>query len=726
MSTTAADTAKGWLNASGQELAGWLKGDAPRLLFSLKICLAALLAMVLSMLLELDQPRTAMITVFVVMQPETGMVLAKSLYRIAATVVGTLAALVLVGAFAQQRELFLLGLALWIGICTAGAAFHRNFRSYGFVLAGYTAAMIGLPSAVQPDTFFTTAVTRLSEICLGIVCAGVVSDLIFPRPLAAAIYGNVESRYAAFISLVRASLSGSATAAQLEKMQLSLVSKVLALESLRSAAVLEDPELRARDRSLRKLNSEFMAAATTFYSFHQLMKRLTRDQTPAGELLQDIYRSLGGLVGAEAPGSAAAASRTARRIAALRVLLARRAREAELAFPAGEGGGAAPGSLQDFRTALHLLNRFLREMHGYTRSYAALGGEQRVLDPQEDVRFDLRTDPVVALVSGLRAFLALLVASYFWIASGWAGGASMVMNAGIVSALFAAAPDPPAAVRRMVTGFSAGLVAAVLFKFLVVPSLDTVLLLCVAMFPVLMLGAHLVSRPKQAAIGHGFLIFFSYITSPTNPMTFNATDAVNEGIATLIGIAVAGVVFATLAPVNGAWGRKRVLRQLRRQVEAACFEPVAGLRERFESGTRDLLHKQVVTAQPDDHQQRLLVGWFLSVLEIGHAVIQLRQVLHDVAAPAELEAAVKGAVSALAGLYRRPGREHREAALQQVALALRLATQTALLPAADDHSSVLYARLRTSLHLIQSALLDEEGVLMATTAVSAANPGEAI
>ena len=99
------------------------------------------------MRLDLPQPRTAMTTVFIVMQPQSGMVLAKSFYRICGTLVGLVVMLVAdQPVLAAARELFITATALWVGICTAGAARNRNFRSYGFVLAGYTAALIGIPA----------------------------------------------------------------------------------------------------------------------------------------------------------------------------------------------------------------------------------------------------------------------------------------------------------------------------------------------------------------------------------------------------------------------------------------------------------------------------------------------------------------------------------------------------------------------------------------------------
>ena len=106
------------------------------------------------MKLDLPQPRTAMTTVFIVMQPQSGMVFAKSFYRICGTLVGLVVMLALLGLFAQQPELFIVSTAIWVGICTAGAARNRNFRSYGFVLAGYTAALIGIPASQHPDGAF--------------------------------------------------------------------------------------------------------------------------------------------------------------------------------------------------------------------------------------------------------------------------------------------------------------------------------------------------------------------------------------------------------------------------------------------------------------------------------------------------------------------------------------------------------------------------------------------
>ena len=51
-----------------------------------------------------------MTTVFVLMQPLSGMVFAKSFYRVLGTAAGLVAALALGGLFAQQPELYMAGI----------------------------------------------------------------------------------------------------------------------------------------------------------------------------------------------------------------------------------------------------------------------------------------------------------------------------------------------------------------------------------------------------------------------------------------------------------------------------------------------------------------------------------------------------------------------------------------------------------------------------------------
>lgn len=252
----------------------WARSDGVTWVYIFKVLFAAFLTLWLAMRLELPQPRTAMITVFIVMQRQNGQVLAKSFYRFLGTLTGSAVMVALIALFAQDTELFLVSLAIWVGICSAGAARNRNFRAYGFVLAGYTAAMVGLPALAHPDGAFMAAMWRVLEISLGILCSTLVSVAILPQTASAAMRNALYLRFGVFAGFVAHGLRVGNESGAFEAGNVRFIAEAIGLEGLRSVTVFEDPHMRRRNGRLNRLNSEFMAITTRFNALHQLLERL--------------------------------------------------------------------------------------------------------------------------------------------------------------------------------------------------------------------------------------------------------------------------------------------------------------------------------------------------------------------------------------------------------------------------------------------------------------------
>ena len=154
-----------------------------------KTTASGLVALLVAFTFNLDQPYWALLTVFIVSQPQqSGQVLAKSFYRIIGTVIGAAVALILVALCAQERVLFFGGLALWVGFCTFGSQYARNWAAYSFVLSGYTVAIVGIPGALDAGNAFYTATGRVSEISLGIIVAATVSHVVLPNSLVPSLW----------------------------------------------------------------------------------------------------------------------------------------------------------------------------------------------------------------------------------------------------------------------------------------------------------------------------------------------------------------------------------------------------------------------------------------------------------------------------------------------------------------------------------------------------------
>ncbi|MDD4887403.1 MAG: FUSC family protein [Thiomonas sp.] len=669
-------------------------------LFVAKCLLAMYGGAWLAMRLNLEQPSTTMLTVAIVMHPQSGMVLAKGFYRALGTVAGSLAGLLLIAAFPQQRELFLLGLSLWITLCASGAVVYRNFMAYGFVLAGYTAAIVALPVVNNPLAGFQSAQMRVSEVLLGILVASVVSDGVFPQRLRVALRRSARAQVDHFFAFVRDSLSGGVPRSRMEAANLEFVRAAVQLENLRASVIFEDPEVRARSSHMRLLNHRYMAAATTFQSLHHLVNRLQRKgQAEIVSALTALYQPLQDALTlpARAPNSSD--------------MLAQRLDRYQHALPEqiAVQRNALPQQADplEFAAGAALLQRFAAELHDFARTEAALRGG--VIRPeQERVHFRRSNNWPDAGLTGLRTFLTMTVLSVFWIQSGWAFGATTMLLATVFSGLLAAAPNPVAAVLNTLYGFAAGIAVASFVVFRMLPMGDSFPWLVAATLPLLLPGPYLSTRPQFAGFGTGYTISVVLNLGLRQPMSYDPELFFNSALSQLAGLAAAAAAFMLLP---GQVNLQRQLRRLRQLVGTAASARLEGLAWQFESRSRDLVQQAVLHTPPGSAQARTLTAWSLAVQESGRTLIELRQDLAAGTLPDAARTLIDTAVHAISALYRTPDAPH----WQQADAAVKAA-----IAAMPD------GLVRNHLYQLHSALHDTESPLVGLTApIPAASPAHA-
>jgi uncharacterized membrane protein YccC len=704
-------SASAWCDA----LLDWARTDGLTWIYILKTVSAALLALGIAMKLELPQPHTAMMTVFIVMQPQSGMVLAKGFYRIAGTLVGSLVTIVLIALFAQQPTLFLFSVSIWVGICTFGAACSRNFRSYGFVLAGYTAALVGIPAAQHADGAFMAAVTRVTEVTLGIICAGTVSALVLPQHAGDTVRTVVRARYARFVEFVADTLAGRVDRAGAEQINARFVADVVGLEALRSFAVFEDPRTRMRSGRLSRLNTEFMIASTRFHSLHQLMNRIRANgQHEVIDAIKPYLREVSPLLlkkNGEPVRNAADAEHAAAQLQVFKEMLPRRIRETRAMLE------SRPGiALLDFDTAAELLYRFVDEMHAYTLTYASLTADLHERERTEE-RYVPRTNTTAAGVAGLRAAVVLLTLGAFWIATAWTSGGTAVLNAAATCALLALMPEPAKTASQMAGGTVFAAVAGLIAMFFVYPRIDGYVLLCAALVPFLLVGMLMATRPSWAGYGMGYCLFFSLLAGPDNLIHYDPSSFMNDALALIVSMLVTAVASAVLLPPASPWLRNRLLRNLLQQVAAACTDRLGHARQSLESGTRDLMHQANALATDRPDVQAQMLAWMFTVLEMGHAAIELRTELANLpddaryAPSAAWRRATQRMLEALGALFDTPTRERLVAAREATSTSIDAALQmldTVITSREDRHR---LQRTLTYLHFIRTALLDQRSPL---------------
>ncbi|WP_271105803.1 FUSC family protein [Pseudomonas tohonis] len=694
-----------------RELAHWARTEGLTWVFILKALLTAFIALWLAYRLELPQPGTVLVTVFIVMQPQSGQVLAKSFYRIIGTLLGLTVMVALIALFNQERVLFMLAVAIWIGLCTAGAARYRDFRGYACVLAGYTAVIIGLPATLHPEGAFMSALWRVLEITLGILCTGLVSALVLPQTSSADLRATLQARFRDFAAFACEGLAGRLDSERFEALNARFAAAAVGLENLRNATAFEDPHMRLRAGRLGRLNNEFMVLSTRFHALHQLLNRLAE---PAGgqrvrEALAPPLAEVAALLAAqrERLGSDAEAAEFAGRLAACRQELMQliRAGRGRLAVQQVDEAGAL-----DFDTAAELLFRFVDDLHGYALTLASLLDHRHA---REDWResFRPRANPLAAAVAGMRSSLLILALGTFWMATAWPAGETFTMTVGMISALASSSSNPKRLALQLTIGATGGALAGIFTTFWVLPWLDGFAMLCCALAPTFALGALLLSRSQWSGYGVGLLVWFCLLSLPANLTHYDPYRLFNEYLAVLLSMTLATLAAALILPPNRPWLWRRLEHDLRLCAVHTVSGRIRGLVSGFESGTRDLLAQAYAFSAGRPDVQRRLLRWMYAVQEVGHAVIELR--LEQARLPAlscyaesmPWRQAVRVMGRALIRLLIQPGEANRVRALQAVEQAIEAVRATPE-PCAPQFETSPLRRLQSYLHFIRTSLLD--------------------
>ncbi len=482
-------------------------------IFSLKTCGAAILALYLAFWLGLDQPKWALMSVFIVSQPDSGLVLAKSVFRMLGTAVGTLVTIALVFAFSQNGELFLASLAIWIGLCNFAARSVRHFAAYGFLLAGYTAAIIGIPAALNPAGAYAIILARCTEISLGILCAGLVSRLVLPRELLPNLVLRIcelarrVERFAAFAGTSPVDNEGLAIE------RIGLFKDFAAVEAMRSSACYESAEALLLDTAMR---GRIDAALHVIFVSVEVFT-FGAGNAPAPEPISHVVSP-----GADTKGAPF------------------------------ESGAAFAGIVRvESQRALEDALARLR--------YLEAGSLQESIVDAPRSRTALWSDPGYALLTGLRSALAIVITSAFWFITAWPHGPTAVIAAANACSLIGGMQRQTRVVLALVIALLVAAVPVFATEFYLLPAATDFLSLTVALAPFLLTCGFAMATQPIAVFPITYFVIGSNLS---NTMNYDSVTYLNNTLAIFFGFGITFLLFAVLLPESP----ERLFRRFRRHL----------------------------------------------------------------------------------------------------------------------------------------------------------------
>ena len=586
------------------------------IVFSLKTFAAAMLALVIALGMDLPRPYWAMATVYVTSQPLAGATNSKAFYRLLGTVIGASATVAIVPNFVAAPELLCLVIALWVGVCLYLSLLDGTPRGYVFMLAGYTVAFIGFPEVSEPASIFDTAVARVEEIALGIICASLISTIVLPRSVAAAVAARVDNWLSDARILSQSVLARRGTERTSREKRLHLAADAVEIDTLSSHLAYDGSVDFNASRGLRALHLHMLMLLPLLASIGDRIAALGDRLQPA---LTDLLDDVANWVAIEGHGHQPADKLHAA-IATLQPKL-------------DAGASWDQIMIASLMIRLRELVDLLHDCRTLRRAISAdddVSHVELTFRPETGAARVRHRDHGIALWSGLGATIAILVCCGFWIETGWPDGATAPMMAAAACCLFAAQDDPAPGISGFAWWSIVSLPVVAVYLFAVLPMVSNVEMLIVALAPSFLVFGVLLARPAKALAGLALAIMTATLLALQSTYSADFAGFANTGVSLVIGLATAAVMTRLTRSVGAEWSARRLIRQNWVTLASAAERRGRGDRAAF---VGVMLHRLglLVPRLAAIPENELLDVDNLGELRVGLNIVDLRRARHGLA-----------------------------------------------------------------------------------------------
>lgn len=555
-------------------------------LFSIKCFSAAMLAFGVANWVGLPRPFWAVMTSYIVASPLAAAVRSKAVFRLVGTVIGSIAAVIIVPTFVNSPELLTLALSAWVGLCLFGSLLDRTPRGYLFMLAGYTAALIGFPSVDTPLHIFDSAVARVEEIGLGIVSASLVHSLAFPASLRPAVMGLLGKA----VSDTRRWI------ADLVEIGPTPVLQQAVTGADRRTVAGDIAQLRVLSTHIPYDTSHLRWTAGAVHHVQDLVTALTPDVSAVEDRLEALHQHEGGLADdvrrmLRAAGDWLHAEGESTQLAKHHDLRAA-VQALHVATPADPWGQALRVSLatrmgaliDNWQSCLAARHAIEQGLSGRPPAYEAPPAPRAWF-------FKSHVDLGMALLSAMAAMAAIVLCCAFWVLSGWGSGSAAAMMAAIFCCLFSSMDDPAPAIRSFLTWTLLSMPISVVYVLFLLPLVTDMPSLVLVSAPFLVTAGAFVARPSTFGRALPLVLGVTGIWSLHDSGTLDLVSLANAMLGQVMGVLAAVWCTSMMRSVGADRMARRIQAATWQELDALSRSPLRRARQLGEVFTHRMLDR---------------------------------------------------------------------------------------------------------------------------------------
>ncbi|MBP2230089.1 putative membrane protein YccC [Azospirillum agricola] len=533
-----------------------MRADADAILFSMKSFAAAMLAYYIALRIGLSKPFWAIITVYIVSQTSVGASLSRGVYRFAGTMAGAVATVAIVPNCVNDPIACSAILACWIGLCLFFSLLDRTPRAYAFVLAGYTASLIGFPSVLDPGAVFETASVRVQEISIGILCAILMHRYVVPKRMTGQFTGKLSATLRDARRLAVDVLNGTPGENRRDRNQLA--ADLLVLQGLAIHLPYDAAPVTPRRETLQLVHdrlARLLPLATEIEDrIHALGAGADGAPDELGALLGDVEAWIATAGTAERNGSAAHLIGRARAI--------RKRFGADAATPGDRLAANLAGHLAEMIGLLQDCDRLVRTIGTVDRprEAASLHGPLRAKG------YVYHRDPWMAARAAMGAIVGILIGCAFWIGSAWPEGGTAVSILGVCCTLFANADTPAPNVVRYMVGSIYGVAISLAYSYIILPQITSFPVLVAVLAPAFLFAGSLQARLPTTFRALGITLTIPILSGLGTSYTGDFAASLNMVIALFAAVGFGALSMSLFQTVPVDTAINRLLHLSRRDV----------------------------------------------------------------------------------------------------------------------------------------------------------------
>jgi uncharacterized membrane protein YccC len=359
---------------------------------------------------------------------------------------------------------------------------------------------------------------------------------------------------------------------------------------------------------------------------------------------------------------------------------------------------------------------YLRSERWLRRVENANAAEAENIQPPKISHLAQHTDTVEAAYNGLRTFLCIVIGCAFWMTTQWDSGAGAVALTAVSCVLYSSTTSPISSVTLLIKSLGLLFAGCFLLKFGLMIQLDSFWVFCAFFLPMLVTMQMMKLQYKRyAGLWGQLIVFMGSFLAVTNPPDYDYQAFMNDGVAKIAGVMLAGIAFQVLRPSSDKRKSRRIIRALRRDFMDQLSRKPSLSHFQFESL---IYHRMNQLNQSKDQISRTwLLRWGVVLLNCSHIVWQLRE-WETRSDP--LSAVRDVCIHCLKGVMTERGVSHENLDATLIEL-LRMSNSLAHHPeqAARELAGVIW-RLYCSLSQLQQAISTDDGP--AGTVVSTTKP----